>query len=330
MDLKVLGVAGGGGVIIHPFKPILAGNIETRSIFNTPGDIQWKLNFDQPLYKSYRNDLGDINVIVGAPDCGHSSILAYSRKKALSDPNQNHSLNIYLKAIHDYQPKFFLLENLPKLIESWDKDINLIFADYRLVIHKTSVSSWGNSQLSRVRLVIMGIRRDLSPEYDLYLEHLPFIPQSKLKKSAELIQGLEKEIKSICHVREPMDKSICLYYKDARNITAKEAQFLWMGKYKNECRWPVPGSKMKNQPGVYRNFAQNYPLTVRKQNRQFNHHGLMLSPREIARIQGIPDNFNLWYNEEKGLYCINKARVTTAKCPPYEIGQWFYNKLINL
>lgn len=331
MQLNVLGVQGGGGIIIHPFKDCLIGNIETRSIFNTPRDIQWKLNFESPLYKKFTDKLQDVDVIVGAPDCGHSSILSYSRRKALSNPNDNDSLNNYIRAIHQYEPKFFMLENLPKLLDAWNKDIHLIFARYRLLINKTSVASWGNSQVSRVRLVVIGVRRDLPVEYDFKLDLLPWPSEDQLQSSSQLIKGLgKKEIPELCHVREPLDKSICLYYGDRRNITGQEAQDIWLGEYRNEGRWPVPGTKMKNQPGIYRNFAQDLPKTVRKQNRQFNHMGLMLTPREIARIQGCPDDFKLWYDEKRSLYCINKARITTAKCPPYEIGQWFYKTLKNL
>ena len=98
-----------------------------------------------------------------------------------------------------------------------------------------------------------------------------------------------------------------------------------MGEYKDKKKWPVNQGNLRNQPGVYRNFAEDLPLTVRKQNRQFNHRGDMLTPREMARIQGLPDHFKIWYDEDQHYYCINKGRTTIAKTPPYEISKWFYN-----
>ena len=45
MNLQVLGVNGGNGIILHPFKNQLIRNIEPRGVFKTPGNAQWKLNF---------------------------------------------------------------------------------------------------------------------------------------------------------------------------------------------------------------------------------------------------------------------------------------------
>lgn len=327
MSYKVLGVSGGNGVILHPFNKHLIGNVETRSVFHTFNEAQWKLNFrvnqDQSEVKYLRSM---VDVIVGAPDCGHSSVLAYSRGKKLKDPKENDSLNLFIKYINEYQPKFFLMENLPKLLDNWGEEIEDIFPDYRLIIHKKSVSAWGNSQVSRVRLVVIGLHRVL-PDGLRKRFSLPS-PYTNLKKSGELIKDLREENPDICNVRESQNTQIALYYKGLRKITAGLAQELWMGKFRDLKKWPVNEGNLKNQPGIYRNFEEHYPLTVRKQSRQFNHWGLMMSPREMARIQGIPDSFKLWYDGSQ--YSINKARVTVAKTPPYEIGAWFKNCLDSL
>lgn len=331
MKFKVLGVNGGNGVILHPFRNQLVLNIEPRKIFKTPDDIQWKMNFSAPLQTYWDEDDSLINdrvdAIVGAPDCGHSSVLSFSRAKQLGNPSENASLNAYVQAVDQYEPKFFMMENLPKLLETWGKDIHKVFPKYRLEIFKKSVSAWGNSQVSRVRLIVVGIHRSQSSSID---DKFKLPKKQPLIKCKDLIKGLKEEDTDLCNVREPMDTSICLYYNGRRNITAEEARKLWLTRFRNEKRWPVNMPRMKNQPGVYRNFADDYPLTVRKQNRQFNHRGLMLTPREIARIQGVPDDFHLWYSEDRPGYSINKARATCAKTPPYEIGQWFYNILNTL
>jgi site-specific DNA-cytosine methylase len=329
MKFKVLGVCGGNGVILHPFRNNLIRNIEPRSAFKTPNDVQWKLNFEAPLQTriSPENEglLSDrITAIIGAPDCGHSSVLSFSRAKKLGNPRENLSLNTFIQSVGDYEPNFFLMENLPKLLSSWGKDFPKLFPNYRLQYINKSVSAWGNSQVSRVRLVVVGVNRRLASDYD---EQFTLPKQPKLKTCKELLKGLRDEDPCICNIRESLSTRICLYYRKQRNITAAEAQELWLTEFRNEKRWPVNMPRMKNQPGVYRNFAEDHPLTVRKQNRQFNHRGLMLTPREIARIQGVPDDFYLWYEADKHQFCINKARTTCAKTPPYEIGQWFYDIL---
>lgn len=321
MNLRTLGCCGGNGVILHAFRKQLISNIEPRSIFHTPNQIQWRLNFSVPFDKdlAIRYPKSSVDVIIGAPDCGHSSILAYSRAKKLSDPKENISLTFYTGQINYYKPKLFLMENLPKMAEV--VDLEQSFPDYDLRVFNESVSVWGNSQYSRVRLVVIGIRKDL--ELDGYLIELPNLKEFNHKNVNELFDGLGKMNGIHCHVREPDDYTIPLYIDGKRKITVKEAREIWRTRFKDKSRWEVEDEKMKNQPGVYRIFGNGYPLTVRKQNRQFGPDGNMLTPREIARIQGIPDNFKLWYDPDRSLYCINKARVTVAKTPPYEIGAWF-------
>ncbi len=44
-DLKVLGVCGGQGALLFPFRDKLIGNIEPRGVFHTAKEEQWKANF---------------------------------------------------------------------------------------------------------------------------------------------------------------------------------------------------------------------------------------------------------------------------------------------
>lgn len=320
MNLRVLGVCGGNGVILHPFLDHLIANIEPRAIFHTPGQIQWQLNFpDIPMRKELQ-PYKDIDIIIGAPDCGHSSILSYSRAKKLSDPKENKSFQLFVESIKKYQPKAFLMENLPKLLDN--VDLSEIFPEYNIQRRVDSVSAWGNSQKSRVRLIVVGIRSDLNDRVKW-----PKGPEV-FARVDDLLKGLgPKEKPELCHVRESDDSYVPLYTLEARRIQVKEARKIWQTSFKNSRRWKVPHTRMVNQPGVYRLLEGDLPLTVRKQSRQFDPQGFMLTPRDIARIQGVPDSFKLWYEPDRHLYCINKARATCAKTPPYEIGVWFKRQL---
>ena len=55
-----------------------------------------------------------------------------------------------------------------------------------------------------------------------------------------------------------------------------------------------------------------------------------MTPRELARIQNIPDSFKIYMDIKNPIYWINKGRTTVTKCPPYDIGKWFYNQLIKI
>jgi len=53
----------------------------------------------------------------------------------------------------------------------------------------------------------------------------------------------------------------------------------------------------------------------------------MMTPRQLARIQGVPDDFKIWFDKTSRTLSINKGRVSVTKAPPYEIGIWFKNTL---
>lgn len=328
MKLRVLGISAGNGVMIHPFKKYLIGNIETRGDYKTPDDIQWDLNFkNTPLHK------GDTlypdfkpNIIIGHPNCGHSSLLAYSRGKKLGNAKSDPTVFTFCETIKKVKPKLFLFENLLSLFKSFPEDeFDEIFKDYELIKYHVPMSVFGNSQLSRERLVVIGLRKDQS----IFKRKNFRLPANlpKIKVVWELEQGLNYPDPLLCHMRESDDTVVCME-KDFKKLNLKQIRKIWNSQeYKDKKKWDATTTgkgKMKNLPGVYRNLANSFPLTARKQNRQFNSKGNIMSPRELARIQNVPDTFKLWYDETRSQYCINKARVTVTKCPPYDLGLWFY------
>lgn len=328
--MRVLGIASGNGVIVYPFKKYLIAGIEIRSVFRTPRDIQWRLNFDNiPLFKSLDEYISwsiaqgsnklPIDLIIGAPDCGHSSVLALSRAKKYSNPKSNESLTMFLKAVKHLLPNIFVMENLPKLLETFPEDeFQQYFEEYKLIFHKRSVMDFGNSQKNRVRLLVIGIKRGL----DIPMGPLKRVYKVKKPKTAgELTKGLVYG--ENFHITEPIDSVITLYagYKD----NLKSIQKTWVEK--DWTRWHVYDRNFQRAPGVYRNRTNQYPNTARKANRQFNPDGVMMSPRELARIMGVPDRFKLYYLKAKEGYCINKARLTVTKTCPMEIPIWLLRQL---
>lgn len=337
--MKIIGICGGNGVILHPFKKHLVVNVEIRAIFRTKGMEQWKANFDDILMETDGLEIFKIHnfkklvgadAIIGAPDCGHSSMLAYSRAKKLSDPKENDSLTLYIKAVKYIKPKCFLMENLPKLLEQYTEDeFRETFKDYELIFHKVSVSEFGNSQKNRIRLIMIGFRKDLDVTYNNDLDNVRYqfsyiYKVNTLKYSGYLTRGLKDENYYKGHVRENINDVITIY--SGKKLSLQQIKDYWDDN-PDEKRFIVNDRKFTTAPGVYRNLRYDYPATARKANRQYNHNGLQLSPRELARIQGIPDEFRIIIEKKNPYYWINKARATVTKTPPYEIGQWFYNQL---
>lgn len=322
--LNVLGVMAGNGTCLYPFRKHfnIIGNFELRGVFYDKKQEQWKANFPNVIqHREYKKYKKRIDVIIGHPDCGDSSVLRMSRAKKKGEVKDNNSIAGYLQAIVDHQPDYFLLENLPGFLDGYGKEaLEGYLNDYNLIYHLSSVANYGNSQISRKRLVIIGVNKILGEKILKYFK-LPEIDKSELKFAQEFEIG-DNENQDICHVREPLNKTCNLYWGEERKITYAKAQRIWKGQYSTSARWYV-GGKMNNQPGVSRHLPNTYPLTVRKQNRQFRTDGLVLSPREMARIQGVPKSFKLVYHPEQSIYWINKARLTVTKSMPVEIATWF-------
>lgn len=330
--LRVMGVcAGSGAALLYPFKEDskykVVGNIEPRGVFHTPDDINWALNFgDIPFLRTLELPDWEPDVIVSSPDCGASSMMRLSKKKKLGKPHKNRSIKFTIKAIKHYQPHVFLLENLPKLLnfiprEKFEKK----FPNYKLIFHHHSVMEFGNSQKSRVRLIIIGVREDsrIKPEQ---FEVIYKVREPKL--TGRLLSAHDKKL----NFRPKLDKKLAMYdYRklpSKDNLTVEEVQKLWKKDFKKEYKWPIKTSKMKTLPGVYRLKSQEYPLTVRPSDRQFDPKGWPLGIQDFQLIMGIPITFKLYIPEDENYnYYLNKARYAICKGSVYEVGEWFKRSL---
>lgn len=328
--MKVLGVCGAQGALLYPFKPYVVGNVDNRSLLHTKEEEQWKANFgdipfDKTPYQVFaKYQPGEIDVIVGSPSCGHSSKFAKSRMKELKNPREDASLNLFLDAIEKLQPKIFLMENLPKLIETVPlKEWRLRFPNYRFIAHAITVDILGNSQKNRRRLILIGTNRDVK------IRRAPLKKVFPVNHPMTCIQILEKSRPHLNFIEELSDTLPMIDYKDTskRNMTVEEIKNTWMGKYRKMWLWPMTTYKMKFLPGVYRNRKNEFPHTLRPCPRQFNHLGWPMGLEEFRITMGFPEDFVVYMNHAKHKYWMNKGRLTLCKGAVYEIGKWFYIQL---
>lgn len=323
--MNVLGISAGQGALLFPFRKHLLGNIEPRGVFHTPGEEQWKANFgDIPFYKGYCLQEFDekIDIIISSPDCGASSIMRLSKVKELGKPKDNRSLNLVIEGINYYKPKIFLIENLPRLLSLLPNEyLQEAFKDYKLIFHERSVSDYGNSQVSRKRLVIVGIHKKTGKKYlnafnEVFQVKTPTITRELLFESP---YGSNYNI--------PIEKTLAMYdYRKLpakKNLTVRKIQLLWNSDFKNEKKWPIKTAKMSTLPGVYRLELDKAPLTLRPADRQFRPDGYPLGINDFKAIMGFPKQFKIYIDQENYLYWLNKARYTIAKGSVYEVGIWF-------
>lgn len=323
--MNVLGVCAGQGALLFPFRKHLIGNIEIRGVFHTPGEEQWKSNFgDIPFYKGFCLQEFDekVDIIISSPDCGASSIMRLSKVKELGNPKDNRSLNLVTAAILEYKPKIFLIENLPRLLSLLPCEFfEETFKDYKLIFHERSVSDYGNSQVSRKRLIVIGVHKKTGKKYlkafnEVFQVKTPTITRELLFESP---YGSNYNI--------PIEKTLAMYdYRKLpakKNLTVRKIQLLWNSDFKNEKKWPIKTAKMSTLPGVYRLELDKAPLTLRPADRQFRPDGYPLGILDFKAIMGFPKQFKIFMDEGNYLYWLNKARYTIAKGSVYEVGIWF-------
>ena len=325
--LKVLGVCAGQGALLYTFRDQLIANIEPRPVFHTKKEEQWKLNFGEiPFVKGYELPDCKPDIIVSSPDCGASSVMRLSKKKTLGKPKDNKSINLVIRAIQELKPKVFLIENLPRLLSFITTDeFEKLFPDYKLVYHQASVSEYGNSQISRKRLIIIGINYRHGKKYlDAF--------NNKFKvKELKVTRNLLEAAYSLPNYNIPKNKVLAMYdYRKLPkkiNLTVEEIHNLWVGDFKDEKKWPIKTAKMSTLPGVYRLEADKAPLTLRPADRQFRPDGWPFGIEDFKNIMGFPKRYKIHMpvgaTEQEYLYWLNKARYTIAKGSVYEVSLWF-------
>lgn len=323
--MNVLGVCAGQGALLFPFRKHLIGNIEVRGVFHTPGEEQWKANFGNiPFYKGFCLQEFDekVDIIISSPDCGASSVMRLSKVKELGNPKDNRSLNLVTAAILEYKPKIFLIENLPRLLSLLPKDFfEETFKDYKLVFHERSVSDYGNSQVSRKRLIVIGVHKKTGKKY------LNAFNEVFQVKTPTITRNLLNDYQNPLNYNIPLDKTLAMYdYRKLpakKNLTVRKIQLLWNSDFKNEKKWPIKTAKMSTLPGVYQLELDKPPLTLRPADRQFRPDGYPLGINDFKAIMGFPKQFKIYIDQENYLYWLNKARYTIAKGSVYEVGLWF-------
>lgn len=319
-DLKILGICAGQGALLFPWRKQLLGNIEPRSVFHTQKEEQWRLNFGEiPFLRNELPEKWHPDIILSSPDCGASSTMRLSKAKELGNPEKNKSIQLVIEGIMQYQPKVFMIENVPRLMNLMPEKVwQEALPNYHISFKVNSVSDFGNSQVSRKRLIIIGIK-NTAKSYIGCFDIIFSVNTPKLSRFILEAANMQPLI--------PFDKVLAMYdYRKLpkkKNLTVKEIQHLWTHDFKDEKKWPIKTAKMQTLPGVYKLDPDKPPLTLRPADRQFRPDGLPLGIQDFKNIQGFPKRFQIYLPEENYLYWLNKARYTIAKGAVYEVGIWF-------
>ena len=275
-------------------------------------NVVWANEYDTSIHATYRlnhpqtilntsdirelspQDVPDCDGIIGGPPCQSWSIGG----KCLGIEDERGKLVYdYIRIVKAKKPKFFIMENVPGMvtprhIKSFEQFLSLFEeAGYRLKYELVDASDFKIPQ-DRLRVIIVGIRKDLNAEY--------FFPSPLGEKKVTLRQA----IGDLPNNPRPYDKEMVLpdegkilnhdYYIGAydRKFMARnrvrswdELSFTIQAQAKNEPLHPQ-APKMVFVSQEERRFEKGKENLYRR-----------LSVRECARIQTFPDRFKFIYSD---------------------------------
>lgn len=289
------------------FTPI--GNFEDRKFMvpktftsNFPGAF-----FEDPkeLKNSFKTSDGlySPDLVLGHPPCGNFSHLTFSAQnikdlsKRRKDPGR---IPEFMEAVKTLQPRFFLMENLPKSLKAYDEDAyqKMIGDDYNFSIEHVSNYHYGNPQKYRKRMFVIGWRKDEDFSFKQLEEPRPE------RTVREVLKGLTSDdIPEINHTHIDLDEVANIYFGVNGDGTTKKYTYRKIKQILLDLppgKTPTYISKdgtPKKKIGVLRLYWDKHAHTItgggwRRAMNKF--HPITAEPltiREILRIQGAPDDF---------------------------------------
>ena len=331
--LNVLGVLSGiGSTLIGAKQHNIIGNIEYRDYCQTG---TFEFNFPNSFMIKSLEDLNDahlekcltIDLIIGHPSCGNFSNLHINKNNAI-DAKDKGDIPEFIKSIQLFQPKFFVMDNLPKslLVADWKYYADEL-PDYDIHFEWVNNYGYGNIQKGRKRLFIIGSRKELGFYFiPSEFTHNKTVRQlfTEISPDAENNQQypLDKILPSWAKYnfdRSYLDKSV-----EENKMTLNEFQqyikdvpskvcFPRINKSGEEKRrigffkinLDGPSRVLAGSAGYDSQFREDnlFPLTI----------------RERAKLQGVPDDFVFipkedFFNKKEYNFLLKQ----TGKCIPVE------------
>lgn len=140
------------------------------------------------------NNASGIDIIIGGPPCQAYSVAGRVRdENGMKDDYRNYLFEHYLNVVNRYKPKFFVFENVPGILSaspSGTPITDLIRAGFDGIGYAikndlkgamVNAADYGVPQ-NRNRIIILGVNKELVPNYEEILEDFYEVQLPRLKK----------------------------------------------------------------------------------------------------------------------------------------------------
>jgi len=316
--LTAMGFTGGIGSMLLGAKQCgftVAGNIEWRDYYRylTQSNVNtFTLNYPGAFMSRGWGDAPKdlipttIDYAVGHPECGMYSLLAKSLKGKSKNFETREGdvgdLPLFLEYVRDYQPRFFLMDDLPRSFSALPMAAyHEMLPEYDLFPEWISNWGYGNIQKYRNRMFMVG-----SLKSECFTFRPGEAPHSLVlsDKIGDLVENLSTGIPNHANV----DLSVksgrftnSRYYGDRPTYAEiREMALVTHPEIKTNKPYFSAEGIRKIRPGTTDPKWDSYcPVLSGGYNPLHPIRGLPLSLRERARIQGFPDDF-VFYNDDAG------------------------------
>lgn len=259
-------------------------------------EVIWANDFEEETCHTYKENIGD-HIVCGditkisvddIPDCdgiiGGSPCQGFSnanRQTNFLDNPKNFLVKEFIRVVKGKKPKFFVLENVPKLITAgkgrFIQEIKNELKDYKIEIKIMNAVDYGSSQ-KRKRAILIGCLNGT-------IEH-PKPTHNIYRTVEQCFEGLHDEIPNQLDITNSGDnvKKRMSFVGQGGNWSDVPKE-LWANSWKVESTHSSIHRRLKlSEPSItitnFRKSLITHPTLDR-----------IISIREAARIQGYPDDF---------------------------------------
>lgn len=239
----------------------------------------------------------DIDGIIGGPPCQSWSEAGAGR--GIKD-SRGQLFFDYIRILQTIKPKFFLAENVSGMLAKRHSDaVNFILeqfknSGYEVSIHLANAKNYGVAQ-ERKRIFFIGFRRDLNTDFkfpagknsnlnlrdviwDLQFTALPTAPNNQHNPAAE-------------NNNEFFIGAFSTIFMSRNRVKSWDEPAFTVQASGRHCQLHPQAPKMEFVSQNVRRFVKGKENLYRR-----------LTIREIARVQGFPDNFKFIYSNADAAY----------------------------